>query len=441
VTLVGVDVGTSAVKVLVLDERGRRLARVRRILPPLVVDPPAAGRGRASPGSVTQDPVSTLEEVERALAAVDRVGRWSLIALTTQRDTLLLTDGSERPLTPLVSWRDARDRHAPLLDSLLAGLPPSGDSSVVRVRSLASWLSSVWTGRAAETPATLPRHLSGPGLRDGKDRLGTDALPDLLSVGAEAGRRRGVPVHVTAGDKNCEMLGAGVRAPGRAALSMGSAISLGMITDEGQGRPPDASGRVVTPAALPGRWNVETGLVIGMDGLDRIDRWLGSKGDRWLDPGFQRVPVLRPWFAPALDGAGSGVMARGLERLRSSDDVRQAWAQGVVSEVARLAPSIEEAVEHTIGEVVLSGGGGTEAAWTALVAAALDVPVRRADDPWRAARGAIVCALLATDRNEAAESILEAGEIALGDPHTATRAQRASAMRWMRSYDSVVKEG
>lgn len=395
--LVGIDVGTSSAKAAAFDPTGRVVARVRLAMPPLL-------RRR---GGVVQSAREVRAAANGALEALEaECGGWSRIALTCQRDTFLLVDRRGRPATDLVSWRDQRAASGrPLVDLLLdeldvrdgpggAGPGGSDDGTALRARSLASWLTEVWTGRAAETSATWPRHLSGESRERVVDRLGVEALPDEVPVGGVAGERNGAPLHPTSGDKNCELLAAGATGE-RAGLSLGSAISLGVAAaGEIRARP----GIVVSPAAVAGRHDVETGLAVGVDGGERIARLVGLPPTRPPDPAWRTVPLCVPWLGRALDGAGEGLTFEGVAEHTTPADLHQAWAQGVVAELARLRPSLERAAGTEVREIVLYGGaaGG---GWPDLVAGGTDLPVRPIDDPWLGARGAVLSSLL---RNDAA---------------------------------------
>ncbi|MBI3448641.1 MAG: hypothetical protein HY049_06980, partial [Acidobacteria bacterium] len=95
---IGLDLGTSAVKALRLDDDGRVVAAVHR---PLRVR-------RARGGRVEQDPGEILESARQALEAIGGTPGEHL-GIATQRSTVLFWDrDSGRPLTPAYSWQDRR---------------------------------------------------------------------------------------------------------------------------------------------------------------------------------------------------------------------------------------------------------------------------------------------------------------------------------------------
>jgi sugar (pentulose or hexulose) kinase len=398
----GIDAGTSAVKVVAFDEAGRVIAGEQRAMPPLVF----------ADESITQPCETVLEFIEHAITAtLARLDtRPALVALCVQRDTAVLLDVRGRPVTDLISWRDARHlRHGSVWDALAAAAPEL--SGPVRARSLASLLTERWTGTAAENDATRPRHLAEPYLARLQALLPEADLPETMAIGARVGEARGdvlpsgVPLHLAAGDKNAELLGASIRAPGTAGLSMGSAISLGICLPGA--RPPDGPGRVITPAAQPGAWNVETGLPVGTGALEVWRGWAGSS-DIAPGPGWVWSLWCVPVLAGALDGSASPGVLAGIGEHTTIDDVCRAWAQGVLCEIARLAAFLEGDADP-IREVVVYGGGATTV-WRDLVADVLDRPVRLLEDPWRGARGAVASALFASGHCEDAEQLLSAAD-------------------------------
>lgn len=392
---VGVDVGTSAVKVAAFDGRGELLEALRRPMPELELHGDAA----------VQPLEACIEAVNDALRGLTLAeDRRRFVALTTQRDTALLSDAEGRPLTPLISWRDRREQRYGSIWNALAAEPATAVGQARAVRSLTSELSLRWTGRSAETVESLPRHLSGRAAERLDAVCGrTLQRPEMVELGTRVGPLAGgPPLHLTAGDKNCELLGNGVLRPGIAGLSLGSAVSLGVAV---QGpRPRAAAGVVVTPAAFAGGWNVETGLPVGMQAERMWKEWLA--GELTLEPTLLPGLWCLPFFAGALDRPSTPAALVGLSEQMSARDLFQAWAQGVVGELRRLRPALERAGGHAARQIVMSGGGLAASAWARLIADALRVSVVCRDDPWSGARGAVMAVLLSGDA-EAASRFLE----------------------------------
>lgn len=398
---IGVDVGTSAVKAALFGPGGEVRSRSVRTLPPIQTRGAAAWQPLEPVARAAEGVLADLELAGGGPAG----GGTELVALTAQRDTAVLLDRAGRPCSELISWRDGRAAGAGSLWDALAGEDADLPARLGAVRALPSFLSERWTGRALETPASLSMHLRAPARR----RLagvvgGPDAVdvPDVRPLGEAAARIRsdreglpgelgGVLLHVTAGDKNCEMLANGVRRPGRGFLSLGSAVSLGTLAAAGGAAGSDGPA-YRSPAALRRRRNVEVGLVGGLDGSGALP---GSREAELRPDGRLRPDVwCVPYFRGALDAPGARALVAGLGEETDRGAMEQAWAQGVVAELRRLRPGLESAAGAALEGVVVGGGGGTAPGWARLVADALDLPARRTPDPWAGARGAVAAVLL-----------------------------------------------
>lgn len=396
---VGVDVGTSAVKAALFGPGGEVRSRSVRDLPGIETRGAAAWQPLEPVARAAEGALDDLELAGEGVAG----GGTELVALTAQRDTAVLLDRAGRPCSELISWRDGRAAEAGSLWDALAGEDPDLPTRLGAVRALPSFLSERWTGRALETPASLSMHLRAPARRRLADVAGgPDAVdvPEVRPLGEASapirpdrgtpGTLGGVPLHVTAGDKNCEMLAHGVRCPGRAFLSLGSAVSLGTLAAAGAAGSDGPAYR--SPAALRGRRNVEVGLVGGLDGSGALP---GSREAEPRPDGRLRPDVwCVPYFRGALDAPGARALVAGLGEETDSGAMEQAWAQGVVAELRRLRPGLESASGAALEGVAVGGGGGAAPGWARLVADALDLPARRTPDPCAGARGAVAAVLL-----------------------------------------------
>jgi len=98
---VGLDLGTSSLKGVVLDAGGRTVAAVRRAYE---TARPGAGRAEQDPLDWTAAAQSALA----ALAAATPVLEWSGIGLSGMIPTLVTVDAEMRPAGPAFTWQDCR---------------------------------------------------------------------------------------------------------------------------------------------------------------------------------------------------------------------------------------------------------------------------------------------------------------------------------------------
>lgn len=94
----GLDLGTSSAKALLIDDSGRVLARAVESYPLLT-----------RPGGVSeQDPAHYVDAARRVVAGVAHAGRIDAIGLTGQNPTQVFVDRSCRPIRNAITWQDTR---------------------------------------------------------------------------------------------------------------------------------------------------------------------------------------------------------------------------------------------------------------------------------------------------------------------------------------------
>ncbi len=348
---VGVDLGTSSVKIARFVDGQQRDTSVFPVLAPQRVG-----------ASVTQAVSAYTSSLPVLLSMLHPGDR---IALTGQRDTIAFGD-------TLMSWQDERA-------AVFGTLWDHPDLVPGPVDTLISAVCRAWTGERAESTSGLPAAL-GPSQAERRKFWGFVDLPRLVEVGAAVGRLGDHPVHLCGGDKNCELLGLGVDG-GRAGLSMGTAFSLGVrsLSDP-------IAGTYRSLGSLAGRWDVEVGLPIG--GSARSAPWMDDQTDDDGDDDDDLFVV--PTFGASMDGPSPGRIVG----LRPSTDRRalaRAWRRGVAAELAQLLPRAEAAAAEPI-TVIAACGGAVDARWTRLLANALARPVEHVEDRFVGCRGAVIAA-------------------------------------------------
>lgn len=260
----GLDVGTTAVKALALDEEGRLLASA------------AADYAyhQPQPGWVEQDPRDWLRLLTQTVSEVvsQLTCPVAALALSTQGDTALPLDSHGEPLAPARTWMDTRT--AAQVEQLrefpadrwysLTGTLPAPHATVASVRwwqqnlprperlarycLVQDYLTRWLTGRAMlDAPnasrtvlydihrrAWAPELLAHVGVSPEQlaetAESGTVVGPLLPERAAELGLEAGVQVVLGGHDQTCAAVGCGVTEPGSLMLSCGTAwVVLGAL--------------------------------------------------------------------------------------------------------------------------------------------------------------------------------------------------------------------
>jgi sugar (pentulose or hexulose) kinase len=136
--LMGIDVGTTAVKVVVYDIGGAERHRYARAYPTA-----------RSGGFVEQDPADWMACLDAAFAEIEAAGLAPAIAaigVTSQVNTHVFCAPDGSPVHPAITWADTR-----------AGVPRRPSMRGSRPRSVRRGGARPW----ASTPATWPRAWPG----------------------------------------------------------------------------------------------------------------------------------------------------------------------------------------------------------------------------------------------------------------------------------------
>ena len=386
---VGLDLGTSGLKGVVLDRAGNVVARARDDYP----------TRRPEPGAAEQDPADWLASLDVVVTTLlDQVPpqRWAGLALTGMIPTLTVVDRSGRPVGPALTWEDARaeEQAAALRERLgaddlyrhtgqwvdgryllpmavrmmqLGLLPPHASHLLGAKDFVVSWL----TGAVVTDPSTATGvgafDLATGGWRHevvaGADEVAgrpLPALPQVTSATATHPLRRalaeswglpdGLPVATGAADSVCGLHGLGLTEPGEVAYLAGSStVILGLSTDPTV----DHLRRyLVTPLALNG-YGLEMDLLatgsafswladlVGLHGVAELARAV-----RTVDPADPTLPSFAPYLAPGEQGALwdptlTGTLT-GLSLAHGPAEVARALVSGVVVESGRCLEVLSE---------------------------------------------------------------------------------------------------
>jgi gluconokinase len=420
--LLGLDVGTTAVKVAAFSTAGRgQLASAQREHP---LAQPRPGWQVQDPAAVLAAVDATLVECVAALGGVRVVG----VAVSSAQHGLLGLDARRRAVTPLVTWADARSsaearelrsdgRAAELLRR--TGTPVHPMSPLVKL----IWFARHEPGTAASVrwwlglKDLLLLHLTGElvtelssasatGLlnsvaRDwdaealalaGVDReqlppvLPTTAVLGLTPAAAQrVGLPAGLPVVVGAADGPLGNLGTGAIAPGVAGLSLGTSGAVRMAVN---GPRADPAGSLFCYALTDDLWVV--GGAVSNGGI--VLRWAGTTfaaeltgtehADRELlalaaeappgSDGLMMLPYLLSERAPVWDPELAGAYF-GIRHRHTRQHFVRAALEGVCLQVATVADTLEAIAP--VREVRATGGTFRAPLWRTVMAAVLARPL------------------------------------------------------------------
>lgn len=423
--VVGIDIGTTTVKAVLLTLGGQRIAGSAQSYP----------THRPAPGQVEQAPSDWLLHVSAALAAFASHGAdVKAIGITSQVNTHVFAGACLEPLCPALVWQDARAAHeAAVIDAAIdpadkiawlgAPIPVDASHALARIAWMAQhhpvvwaatravmapkdWVIAMLTGVVQADPLASVG-LVGTDLRYAKALIsrvrGAAAvlppLADPLSVAGvmQAGPFSGVPVVTGTMDAWASLFGLGVTAPGQGLYLSGTSEVLGLLSP----RRVAVSGVITFP-----EW---AGLVLhagptqaGGASLDWLARLTG-RGVADLGALAAPITATSPLFLPHLQGeraplwdaAARGTFA-GLTLASDAGVLASAVMEGVAFS-ARWALEAVEASGADSPAVLQAGGGGMQSdRWCQIRADALARPLQRVQGADPGALGAAVLAGVGT---------------------------------------------
>ena len=435
----GLDLGTSGVKALLIDGDQRAVASAGASLE---VSRPHDGWSEQNPAdwiAAVETAVLALKSAHpREIAAVRGIG------LSGQMHGATLIDASGAVLRPCILWNDTRSHaQATALDAdprfraitgnvvfpgftapklaWVRGNEPAVFARVAKVLLpkdyLRLWLTGDYVSEMSDAAGTAWLDVAGRawsaellaatdlGLRHMPALVEGTAVSGVLrgSVAARWGMGGGVAVAGGAGDNAASACGVGAVRAGRAFVSVGTSGVLFAATDAFRPDP----GRAVHSFchALPGMWHQMGVILSAADSLNWLAGVTGSTaaeltaglGQTLRPPsGVTFLPYLSGERTPHNDAAIRGAFAG----LGHGSD-RAALAQAVVEGVAFAFRDCLEALRAAgtgLSRVTAIGGGSHSRYWLKAIATALEIPVDLpADGDFGAAFGAARLGLVAAE--------------------------------------------
>lgn len=280
---IGIDLGTTGIKVGAFDLAGNQIAFARR---GFSLDQPHPGHIEFDIVSFFRSVVEALHEVIQLVSKAD--GTIGGVGLSSQAQTFVLLDEEQQPIRPAISWLDTRAgdeaRELSQLSEKLTAKPVDAIASCPKVLWVArhepavfarcryfSLLQDYITMRLTGRRVTGLRSAESTGAYDLEKRewvepllaaskLSADMMPEVDLPSAVAGRVHNaaaletglperIPVAVGGMDHLAGAMGTGNCGPGIGSAALGTALAVVVSTD-GSGAP--VPGVALRPHPVPG---------------------------------------------------------------------------------------------------------------------------------------------------------------------------------------------
>jgi xylulokinase len=427
--LLGIDLGTSSVKAVVIDPDGTLLGQA---VADYRVSNPRPGWAETDPADWL---AATIAAVRQAVAHAGADVR--AVGLSGQMHGLVVAAGDGTPVRPAILWSDSRAaaqvaiyRDLPhrvrvrLANPLTPGMAgpmlawlASHETDAYKTARWAlqpkDWLRAQLTGRYATEPsdasATLLYDLTADAWDSQViDALGLDAakLPEVLPTAShhagdlsahaagQLGLRPGIPVAAGAADTAAAALGSGLVEQGTAQLTIGTGAQVITPVTALSSLTAVAPVTHLYRAATDRGWYrmaavLNAGLTLGW-----VRQVLGVSWPELYAAAAAEPSADDPFFLPHLNGERTPYMdpdLRGawtdLSPRHDRVNLLRAALEGVafaISDAVDCVVAADDSVDH----LRLAGGGSTDPAWRQVLADVLGRELRAVDVPAASGRGA-----------------------------------------------------
>ena len=417
----GIDLGTSGVKLLLLDDAHRVVAVAGE---PLRISRPHPLWSEQHP----HDWWTALDKAMLRLASGhgDAMARVRAIGLSGQMHGAVLLDASGEVLRPAILWNDGRSGDA------CAEL----ETNVPRLRAITGNLAMpgftapklLWARKhepeifARTACVLLPKDwlrwgMTGTRYTDYSDASGTlwldvgarrwsdtmlsacgltgAQMPKLVEGSAAAGRLHGdiarrwglpaeIPIAGGGGDNAASAVGIGAVLPGQGFVSLGTSGVIFVCADRFLSNPGSAVHAFCH--ALPNRWHQMSVMLSAASALSWATRLTGRKNEAALLAEAQvlgaaqraSAPLFLPYLAgertPHNDPDAKGVLF-GLTHEHGAADIAHAVVEGVSFGLLDGFASLDRQLRSTVTELSLVGGGARSGYWAQILATLLQRPL------------------------------------------------------------------
>jgi xylulokinase len=425
-TFLGLDIGTSSVKALLIDAEQRTVAEATAALD---VSRPKPLWSEQNPDDWVEGVEATVQTVRRH--APDAFARLAGVGLSGQMHGATFLDAADKPLRPAILWNDGRSfaecaelerrvpnflrragnlampgftapkamwvaKHEPevfaatkriLLPKDYVRLKLSGEAvSDMSDAAGTLWLDIAgrrWDEELIAASGLKPSHM--PGLVEGSE-VSAYLSPEVAASWGLAGRK--IPIAGGGGDNAASAIGVGAIEAGEGFVSLGTSGVVFSVTDKYVSLPERTLHAFCH--ALPGRWHGMSVMLSAAASLTWVANLLG-RGDRIgasVDEAerfardsaaLRAAPIFLPYLSgertPLDDPYARGVLF-GLSETTSHADVARAVMEGVALTLADARDCLA-AAGASIDRVGLTGGGAKSSLWTGMIAAATGFTIVR----------------------------------------------------------------
>jgi sugar (pentulose or hexulose) kinase len=225
---------------------------------------------------------------------------------------------------------------------------------------------------------------------------------------AEAtGLPEGCPVVIAAGDKQCELLGAGAVKHGHAYITLGTLSGLDIVCSEYKPSPDFSYTTYLS--AFPKLYNYESIASKGFwlvswfrdnlgEGLEAAAKDAGISIEALLDREAEAIPagseglvVLPDWAPSAIHPSGKGIYL-GFDDRHQRGHMFRALVEGIIMQIKLGTAKMTGYLDLSINELYI-GGGGSKSNFTAqIISDIFNVPVYRTRESENCSLGVAMCA-------------------------------------------------
>ncbi|MGH1350132.1 MAG: xylulokinase [Methyloligellaceae bacterium] len=410
----GIDIGTSAVKIVVVDDKGG------------VVEKSSAPLNIQRPGDLMSEqiPEDWWSAVNQAVRDISSESRKAILAigLSGQMHGAVLLDSSGMVIRPAVLWNDGRSiaeceelqKSLPELGEITGNLAmpgftapkllwlkrhePQSYARIAKVVLPKDYIRYRMTGELAtdmsDAAGTLwldtknrcwsSKVLDVCGLTEGHMPLlyeGNQVSGMLHADIAKSWEMGVIPVAAGAGDNAAGAVGSGIVAKGDAFLSLGTSGVIFLADDSYRSNP--SEGVHTFCHALPGRWHQMSVMLSAASAVDQVASILGYDRPSKLYEvaAHYGTPCQKEIFLPYMTGErtphnntkASGVFF-GLSPLTEPEALAQAALEGVAFGLADGLEALKSAGNSPESLSVIGGGAQSEY-WGVIISSILNHPL------------------------------------------------------------------